>query len=134
MFEKNKKEMEVPQKKTIEKGAEEHTREGIMYVPDVDIVEDQEAITLRADLPGVTKDNMSIDVREGVLTLTATVKPPEEHHRQVYREYDIGGFNRRFTLGERIDPEKISASLENGVLTLMLPKAEAHKPRKIEIK
>ncbi len=128
-----KKELQVTPKKSIEKSAGEPTRENVSFMPDVDIVEDNESITLYADMPGVTKDNLSIDVQDSVLTLTATVNPLPEHHRLVYREYDVGGFSRRFTLGERIDQSKITAKLENGVLTLNLPKAEEAKPRKIEI-
>lgn len=133
MTEKEKKELEVSKKKTIEKSEGEHTREGISYIPDVDIIEDSDSITLRADLPGVKRENLDIDVREGTLTLTGTVATPEKHHNLVYQEYELGGFSRRFTLGERIDQDKISAKLDNGILTLVLPKAAAHKPRKIEI-
>ena len=62
MTEKEKKELEVTKKKTIEKSEGEHTREGITYAPDVDIIEDAESITLRADLPGVTRENLDIDM------------------------------------------------------------------------
>lgn len=127
------KELEVSEKKTIERAHGEPTREGLMYVPNVDIVEDAEMITLRADLPGVRKEQVDIDVREGVLTLNAPVDPIEQDWQPVYTEYRQGGFARRFTLGEQIDTDKINAKVENGVLTLQLPKAEQHKPRKIKI-
>lgn len=133
MSDKEKKELEVQGKKTLEKSEGEPTREGVMYVPYVDIIESGDAITLKADVPGAKKDGIDIDVREGVLTLTASVPRPPENLRPVYREYEAGGFTRRFTLGERIDQSKIEASLEQGVLTLVLPKAEEAKPRKIEI-
>jgi HSP20 family protein len=128
-----KKELQVTEKKEIERGSGEPTRQGVTFVPDVDILENQEAITLRADLPGVKKENVNINIQEGILTLTATVEPLEKNHQLLYREYDVGGYSRRFTLGERIDQSKITANLENGVLTLHLPKAEEEKPRKIEI-
>jgi HSP20 family protein len=134
MTEKEKKELEARGKKPIEKAEGEPTREGTFYVPDVDILDGSDGITLLADLPGVKKENIDIDVRDGVLTLTATVDPVPERFNPVYREYDIGGFTRRFTLGERVDQGKINAKLDNGVLTLTLPKAEEAKPRKIEIK
>jgi len=133
MTEQERKDMDVAQKKTIEKHAGEPTREGVSYIPDVDILEDEHTITLRADLPGVKKDGVSIDVHEGMLTLTATVDNPPNNWRPVYREYEIGGFTRRFTLGEQVDQNKISAKMENGVLTVELPKAEAAKPRKINV-
>jgi HSP20 family protein len=133
MTEKEKKELEVSEKKPIERAQGESTREGITYIPDVDIFEDTNAITLRADLPGVKKENLSIDVDDGTLTLSGTVDPLPKHFNTIYSEYEHGGYSRRFTLGERIDQEKISAKLENGVLVLVLPKSEAAKPRKIEI-
>jgi HSP20 family protein len=132
MNKKETKELEVSRKK-IEKTQGEPTREGISYVPDVDIIENDQAIVLRSDLPGVKKDDLKIDVHEGVLTLTGTVEAVPSHFNTIYQEYEIGGFSRRFTLGQHIDQQKIEAKLDNGVLTLTLPKAEAAKPRKIEI-
>jgi HSP20 family molecular chaperone IbpA len=134
MTDKEKKELEVSRKKEIDKREGEPTREGLQFVPDVDIAEDENGIVLYADLPGVRIEDLDIDVRDGVLTLSASVESPMEHHRLRYKEYEIGGFTRRFNLSERIDPAKISAELNNGVLRLSLPKAEEHKPRKIEIK
>ncbi len=133
MTEKEKKELEVSKKKEIELSVGEPTRDDVMYVPDVDIVENDEGIVLYADLPGVKPEGLDVDVREGVLKLTAKVDPVVEKHRLVYGEYGIGGYQRSFTLGERIDVEKINAKMNNGVLTLTLPKVEMHKPRKINI-
>ncbi|MBI5511253.1 MAG: Hsp20/alpha crystallin family protein [Deltaproteobacteria bacterium] len=129
----DKRELEVTEKKPIEASGGEPTRQGITYTPQVDIVEDPNAITVYADLPGVKRDDLVIDVREGVLWLTATVGAHPDHWQPVHREYQEGGYERRFSLGDRIDTEKISAKLENGVLALVLPKAEAQKPRKISI-
>lgn len=133
MTNKEKNELEVSQKKEISPEAGEPTRQGVSFVPDVDITESDEAIVLYADLPGVRKDDLDIDVREGVLTLTATVEKAPENRNLIYQEYDIGGFQRRFTLGDRIDQERITASMSNGVLTLFLPKMEQHQPRKIKV-
>jgi HSP20 family protein len=133
MTSKERKELEAVGKKPIETTQGESTHEDVMFVPDVDIIENSEAITLFADLPGVTRENLGIDVRDGVLHLVGKIGDSNEKLRPIYREYDEGGFSRKFTLGERIDTEKISAKLNNGVLTLVLPKAEAHKPRKIQI-
>jgi HSP20 family molecular chaperone IbpA len=134
MTDKEKKELQVVERQAIEKQEGEPTREGLMWVPQVDILEDKDAITLRADLPGVKKDNVEIDVREGVLSLSASLDSTPENWQPVYSEYQIGGYSRRFTLGEQIDQSKISATMDNGVLTLVLSKAEAAKPRKIEIR
>jgi len=133
MTSKERKELEAVGKKPIETTQGESTHENVMFIPDVDIIENAEAITLFADLPGVTKEDLSIDVRDGVLHLVAKVQETDGKLRPVYREYDEGGFSRKFTLGERIATDQISAKLNNGVLTLVLPKAEAHKPRKIQI-
>ena len=134
MTDQERRELQVAQKKAIERGEGEPTREGLMWVPQVDIIEESEGITLRADLPGVKNDAVQIDVHEGVLSLSATLEPTPQNWQPLYQEYRAGGYSRRFTLGEKIDQQKISASMENGVLTLVLPKAEAAKPRKIEVR
>jgi len=133
MTNQEKKQLEVVEKKSIEPSQGEPTRAGVMYTPQVDIVEDPETITVLADLPGVTRENLVIDVREGVLSLTATVDPLPNNWEPMYNEYRVGGYERRFTLSDRIDAEKINAKLTNGVLSLVLPKAEAQKPRKIKV-
>jgi HSP20 family molecular chaperone IbpA len=129
----DQRDLEVSEKKAIEKSEGEPTREGLMFQPHVDIVEDANTITLFADLPGVRKEDIDIDVREGVLTLTGPVSAADENWQSLVREFQMGGFTRRFTLSERIDTEKINAKLEHGVLRLDLPKVEQAKPRKIEI-
>ena len=123
----------MSEKRAIEKQEGEPTREGLMWIPQVDIVEEKDNILLRADLPGVKKQDVKIDVHEGVLTLSASVESLPNHWHCVYGEYEMGGYSRRFSLGEQIDQSKITASMEQGVLTLVLPKAEAAKPRKISI-
>jgi len=134
MTTQEKKELQVADKQSIEKRSGEPTREGMMFVPQVDILEERDTITVRADLPGVKKENVEIDLSDGVLTLNATVQGVPEKWQPVYAEYQVGGYSRRFTLGEQIDQSKISAEMDNGVLTLVLPKAEQHKPRKIAIR
>jgi HSP20 family molecular chaperone IbpA len=133
MTEQEKREIAVREKEQIAKSEGEPTREGVYYTPSVDIYADDEAITVTADLPGVKKQDLEVDLREGVLTVTGHVKQPESRLRPVYREYGIGGYTRRFTVGDKIDQAGISAKLTNGVLELKLPKAERLKPRKIEI-
>lgn len=133
MTDKEKREIAVREKEQIAPAEGEPTREGVYYTPAVDIYEDDAAITVTADLPGVRQDQLEIDLREGVLTVTGHVAPPESRLRPVYREYGVGGYTRRFTLGDKIDQQSISAKLQNGVLELRLPKAERLKPRKIEV-
>lgn len=128
-----KKEINLRKKEEIKKGAGEPTQAGVFYSPAVDIFETEEAITLLADLPGVDSDKLSVDVEERQLTITGLVKEPEERLHAVYSEFGIGGFTRNFRLGDTIDRAKIAASLKDGVLTLVLPKADKVRPRKIEI-
>lgn len=133
MSDSKNKDLEVSAKKTLEPSSGEPTREGLMYEPFVDIIEDAEAITLFADMPGVKKGDLDIDVREGILTLSAPVHPINDGWQPLLNEYAVGGYTRRFSLSEKISTDKISARMENGVLVLKLPKLEQHKPRKIQI-
>ncbi len=114
----------------------EATRSGPVFTPAVDIFETEKAIAVLADMPGVTAEELTIDLRENVLTLNGRVHLPEgEKEVDVVREYESGGtYFRRFTLADTIDQSKIEASLNDGVLRLELPKVEAAKPRKISIK
>jgi HSP20 family molecular chaperone IbpA len=115
--------------------AVEQTRPGPVFVPAVDIFEENDRLTLLADMPGVKPDDLKIDLHESVLSMTGEVEDPEgEAESTVFREYRFGTFYRQFTLSNKIDQGKIEASLTDGVLRLVLPKAEASRPREIEIK
>lgn len=131
--EKKKKEITVREKEEIEKDKGEPTKEGVYYSPAVDIYENEQAITLIADLPGVSKEKLDLNVEDKQLTITGLVSEPEERFQPYYTEYGIGGYTRSFRLGDTIDQSKINASLKDGVLTLVLPKADRLRPRKIEI-
>ena len=130
---KTNKEIKLREKEEIKKDDGEPTQAGVYYSPAVDIFETEDAITLLADLPGVEKDGLDINVEDRQLTITGLVKEPEEKLQPVYSEYGVGGYTRNFKLGDTIDQSKISASLKDGVLELVLPKADRLKPRKIEI-
>lgn len=112
----------------------EETRSQEQYVvPPVDIYETSEGLVVKADLPGVAKENLDVRVENNLLTIRAQsdhVAPGDP----VYREYALVNFFRQFELNERVDQTKISADLKHGVLTLELPKAEEAKPRKIDVK
>ncbi len=112
----------------------ERTRNTTTYVPRFDIVGNDEELLLYGDLPGVTKENLEIRFENGELMIEGNVPPRHAEREFVYGEYGIGDFRRNFSVSETIDAEKISAELQNGVLTLHLPKAEAAKPRKIAVK
>lgn len=112
----------------------EETRSQERYVtPPVDIYETGEGLVVKADLPGVDKENLDVRVENNLLSIRgrATHAAPGD---PIYREYGLINFFRQFELNERVDQSKISADLKNGVLTLNLPKAEEAKPRKIDVK
>jgi HSP20 family protein len=112
----------------------EATRPGVLLTPPVDIFEDAEALTVLADMPGVAPGHLTIDLHEGVLTITGhAAAPARANEVAVLQEYQAGTFQRNFTLSETIDQERIQATLKNGVLRLRLPKAERAKPRQIAI-
>jgi HSP20 family protein len=113
----------------------EQTRPGPLYSPSVDIFENENSITLLADMPGVKAQDLRIDLRESVLTLTGRVTAPERAgDSDVFHEYRSGTFFRQFTLSETIDQAGIDAKLTDGVLRLQLPKVEKAKPRQITIR
>lgn len=134
MTDKESKEIQVKPKQELTSPAEQ-TRPGLVFTPSVDIFETDTEITLLADMPGVTTDNMSIDLKDNVLTLTGEVAPFEEADEQdILIEYEIGKYHRQFNLSSVIDQSKIDAKLNDGVLRLSLPKVEKATPRKIEVK
>jgi HSP20 family protein len=113
---------------------ESGTYQGAYFEPAVDIHETDEALIVQADVPGVDADGIETDLRDNLLTLSARVKPLESRWKSVYREYETGNYIRQFRLGQHIDQSKISAELKEGVLTLVLPKADNARPRRIQIK
>jgi HSP20 family protein len=112
---------------------EQGTYQGPYFEPAVDIYETEEALTLKADLPGVQPEELQTDLRENLLTITAKVRSMESKWRPVYQEYTVGHYVRQFRVGQQIDQSKISAQLKDGVLTLTLPKADHARPRRIEV-
>ena len=113
----------------------EQTRPGPVYSPSVDIFENDNSITVLADMPGVKAQDLKIDLRENVLTLTGHVAASENpKETDVLQEYQPGTFFRQFTLSEAIDRAKIDAKLTEGVLRLELPKVEAGKPGQITVR
>ena len=104
-------------------------------LPAVDVVEDGTGITLRADLPGVAKDQLHLQVDGDTLTIEGEVSiPTPEGMEASYAEVGVSRYRRMFTLSKELDPGKVSAELRNGVLQLRIPKAEHAQPRRIDIK
>jgi HSP20 family protein len=112
----------------------EQTRTGRWFRPPVDIVEKTDELQLIADLPGATSESIDIDFEDGMLTITGKVASRyDDNLNFLLGEYDVGDFHRSFRVSEKIDSTRIRAEYQNGVLTVHLPKAEAAKPRKIEV-
>jgi HSP20 family protein len=127
------KELRVKEKQELTSKGEQ-TRPGPVYTPDVDIFETEKEITLLADMPGVKTGDLTIDLRDDVLTLSAeTESNGESAEESILIEYGVGKYYRQFTLSEVIDQAKISAELKDGVLRLVLPKVEKATPRKIKV-
>jgi len=105
------------------------------WEPAVDIFEADDAIVVRAEIPGVEKDRVGVEVKDGVLTLRGERKferdVKEENYHRIERSY--GSFQRSFTLPTGVDPDKVRASLKNGVLEVTLQKKEQARPKQIKI-
>ena len=125
----------VPQQYSSEKEVrgKEETRSQERYVtPPVDIYETAQGLVVKADLPGVAKEDLDLRVENSQLTIRGRANHVVRGE-PLYREYELVHFFRQFELTENVDQENISADLKNGVLTLSLPKAEEAKPRRIEV-
>jgi HSP20 family protein len=105
------------------------------WVPPVDLVEAEDHFVLKADLPGLTEQDVSIEVQDGTLTISGERK--DEHESREHGWYRIersfGSFSRSLTLPDGVDTEAITARFENGVLEVSIPKPEERKPRRVEI-
>ena len=123
----------VKRQETTPAPREETRTVGRVLTPAVDIFESDETLTLLADMPGVDKEGLDINLEKGVLTINGEVKL-ESRGKTVLREFSPSSYYRQFKLSEHIDAERTTAELKNGVLTLQIPKAESAKPKKIEIR
>ena len=128
-----KHELELKKKNELQQSREK-TRPDKVFVPEVDIYENQDALILEANMPGVSKESIKVDLKDYTLKIRGEInKSDYEDLNPVYGEYNVGHYERAFDLSNTIDQEKIEASLDNGVLVLTLPKVEKAKPRSIEI-
>jgi HSP20 family protein len=104
-------------------------------MPPVNVFEDAAGITLYADLPGVPKDKLSLQVEADTLTIEGEVSlDTPEGMEATHAEISLPRYRRVFTLSKELDSEKVSAELRNGVFKLRIPKAEHAQPRRIEVK
>ena len=129
------KELQLSSKEQRAVTAAEQTRPGPVYQPPVDIVEDTDGYTVFADMPGVNSDDLHVDLREGTLTIRGHCRAwTGGKEQEVLSEFEPGTFFRQFTLPDAVEQTRIDASLVNGVLRLRLPKVEAARPRRIQVK
>jgi HSP20 family molecular chaperone IbpA len=105
-----------------------------VFTPAVDIIEHSDDVVLLADMPGVDDKSVDLTLEKSLLTIHGRVEPETrtEHHL-VFSEYGTGDYERTFNLSEEIDREKITATMKDGVLKMVLPKSEKAKTRKIPI-
>ena len=105
------------------------------WQPLVDIVETEQAYEVRAELPGVARENVQVAIENNVLTLAGERKFEKDVNKESYHRIEraYGTFSRSFTLPNRVDAERVEAKYENGLLTVAIPKAAEARPRKIEI-
>jgi HSP20 family protein len=126
-------ELQVQQKREVE-SKPEGTTPARSFLPMTDIFETEQALTVVMEMPGVDKNNVDVRVENDVLTIEGrTDFSKYEGLQPVYTEYNVGHYARSFQISSKIDQERISAELTNGVMTLSLPKAEKAKPRKIKV-
>jgi HSP20 family protein len=104
--------------------------------PPVDIYEDKDGVVLKAELPGMKKDDIDVRVENNVLTMNGQRKREQEVKEDGYYrcERSYGSFSRSFSLPTTVDVKKINASYKDGVLTVSLPKLEEAKPKQIDVK
>lgn len=107
---------------------------GITYSPRIDIWESDDELVLYADLPGVSSEDLDIRFENRELSILGRVAPRQTNVPFLHAEFGVGDFYRTFTVGDMVDPIRIAAELNQGVLALHLPKAEKAKPRRIEVK
>ncbi len=127
-----KKEMRKQEAKTPEQG--ERTSDRRMYAPNVNILEKRNDIVVIADMSGVDENTVDITLEKNVLTIYGRVEAEiPQNFRLAKAEYGIGDYQRVFTLTDEVDRDKIHATVKNGILKIILPKAETAKTNKIQV-
>ena len=128
-----RKELQVQKKRELET-REETTIPVRVYLPTADIYETPDALTVILEMPGVEKSNVDVRVKDDVLSVEGRLDLSKYQGLQpIYTEYNVGHYARNFQLSSKIDQNKIAAEMKDGVLSLLLPKAEEAKPRTIRV-
>jgi HSP20 family protein len=130
----SRQELQVQRKRELE-NKQETTTPARVFVPVADIYESEDALTVVLEMPGVDKGNVNVVVEDGVLNVEGRVDFSKyQNLLPLYTEYNVGHYARNFRLSGRIDQNKITAEMNDGVLSLVLPKVEEAKPRGIQVK
>jgi HSP20 family protein len=130
-----RQELQVQQKRELGKKEEESTIPARVFLPTADIYETNDALNVVLEMPGVDKNSVDIRVEDGVLKIEGRLDFSKYQGLQpLYTEYNVGHYSRSFRLSSKIDQNKIAAELNDGVLSLVLPKVEEAKPRTIQVK
>ena len=116
------------------RGREEGLRTG-MWTPSVDIYENNDSVVVKAELPGVERDQISVEVKDGILTLRGERKSEKEVKEESYHriERSYGNFQRSFSLPVSVEQDKVTARFKDGVLEVILPKKEQARPKQIQV-
>ena len=126
-------ELQVQQKREVEKKTEATTPARV-FVPVTDIFETPQALTVVLEMPGVDRNSIEAHVEDDVVTIEGRIDFAKyEGMQPVYTEYNVGHYARSFQISNKIDQSKISAEMKDGVVTLVLPRAEQTKQRKIQV-
>jgi HSP20 family protein len=126
-------ELQVQQKREVENKTE-GTIPARVFVPVTDIFETSEALTVVLEMPGVDRNSIEANVENDMVTIEGRIDFTKyEGLRPIYTEYNVGHYARSFQISNKIDQGKISAEMKDGVVKLVLPKAEQAKPRKIKV-
>jgi HSP20 family protein len=129
----SKQELQVQEKRELEK-KEETTVPARVFLPTADIYETPDALKVVLEMPGVDKSNVKVGVENGILTVEGRLDFSKYQDLQpLYTEYNIGHYSRSFRLTTKIDQSKIVAEMKEGVLSLVLPKADEAKSRTIQV-
>jgi HSP20 family molecular chaperone IbpA len=126
-------ELQVQEKREVER-QQEATVPARAFLPPTDIFESDDVLTIVMEMPGVDREDVDVNVENGVLRVEGRLDFSKyEGMQPVYTEYNIGHYRRSFSLSSKIEQNRISAQMQDGVLTLLLPKAEEAKPRRISV-
>jgi HSP20 family protein len=128
----SEQELQVQEKQMVTQDSET-TKPDRYFVPAVDIFEDDEKVTVVAEMPGVKNTGVDVALEDDVLTIRGERMPEKVEGRVLLQEYESGSYQRRFTVAETIDQDKIHATMRDGLLRVELPKSAPAKPRKIKV-